>query len=117
MLVWLLTGGGVGLFEKRTDLETYMADTTGLGAGAPVRLSGIQIGKVRRIRISGYLDGQRSVRVDIRVDTAFLPKIPSDSETSIAADTLIGDKFMNMFDCAAIEIHHRVKPVDNHNRL
>jgi len=96
VLVWLLTGGGVGLFARKVDLKTYMPDATGLGVGAPVRLNGIQVGSVKNIVVSGYLDMQRSVRVSLRVEEDYLPKIPSDSQTSLGSDTLIGDKFLDI---------------------
>lgn len=96
VLIWFLTGGGVGLFAKKVDIKTYMPDATGLGAGAPVRLSGIQIGSVMRVVISHFLDLQRAVRVDLRLEAKYLPKIPVDSQTSIGSDTLIGDKFVDI---------------------
>jgi phospholipid/cholesterol/gamma-HCH transport system substrate-binding protein len=96
VLVWLLTGGGVGLFARKIDVKTYMPDATGLGVGAPVRLNGIQVGAVRRIATSHYLDMQRAVRVDLRVESKYAPRIPTDSQTSIGSDTLIGDKFVDI---------------------
>ncbi len=30
VLVWLLTGGGVGLFARKVDMKTFMPDATGL---------------------------------------------------------------------------------------
>ena len=96
VLVWLLTGGGVGLFARKADVRTFMPDATGLEAGAPVRLSGIQIGAVKNVAVSGYLDMQRSVRVNLRLEKKYLEKIPADSQTSIGADTLIGDKFLDI---------------------
>ena len=95
-LVWLLTGGGVGLFEEKVNMKTYMPDATGLEIGAPVRLDGIQVGAVKNIAASRYLDTQRAVRVELRVVASYLPRIPIDSQTSIGSDTLIGDKFVGI---------------------
>ena len=36
------------------------------------------------------------MRVILRVETKFLPRIPADSMTSIGSDTLIGDKFVDI---------------------
>jgi phospholipid/cholesterol/gamma-HCH transport system substrate-binding protein len=96
VLVWLLTGGGAGLFARKVDVKTYMPDATGLAVDAPVRLDGIQVGTVKNITISGYLDMQRAVRVDMRIEENYLAKLPVDSETSIGSDTLIGDKFVGI---------------------
>ncbi|HXE63372.1 MAG TPA: MlaD family protein [Bryobacteraceae bacterium] len=96
VLVWLLTGGGIGLFAPKVDIKTYMPDATGLGVGAPVRLNGIPVGAVKRIAISHYLDMQRAVYVDLRVESKYLSRIPVDSQTSIGSDTLIGDQFVDI---------------------
>lgn len=96
VLVWLLTDGGAGLFARKVNMKTYMPDATGLVIGGPVRLDGIQIGKVKNIVISPYLDMQRAVRVDLRVEEAYVSRLPADSETSIGADTLIGNKFVGI---------------------
>src|SRR5665213_3665637 len=96
VLVWLLTGGGTGLCARKVSMKTYMPDATGLSVAAPVRLDGIQVGEVESITISRYLDMQRAVRVDLRVEEAYLPKLPADSQTSIGSDTLIGNKFVGI---------------------
>ena len=96
VLVWLLTGGGTGLFARKVNMKTYMPDATGLAVGAPVRLDGIQVGQVKKITISRYLDMQRAVRVELRVEEVYLSKVPADSQTSIGSDTLIGNKFVGI---------------------
>jgi phospholipid/cholesterol/gamma-HCH transport system substrate-binding protein len=107
ILVWLLTGGGVGLFARKVDLRTYMPDATGLAVDAPVRLNGIQVGTVKSIFISKYLDPQLAVRVDLRLESKYLSDIPADSQTSIGSDTLVGDKFL---DIAAGKSRQHVVP-------
>lgn len=96
VLIWLLTGGGVGLFARKVDMKTYLPDATGLSVNASVRLNGIQVGAVKHINISGYLDRQRAVRVDLRVEKNYLSKIPVDSLTSIGSDTMVGEKFLDI---------------------
>lgn len=95
-LIWLLTGGGTALFSPHTNLVTFVPDAAGLGKGSEVRLSGIPIGHVMNIDISGLPDRQHIVRVDMKVDSRFLNNIPSDSQTTISADTLIGDQFVSI---------------------
>jgi phospholipid/cholesterol/gamma-HCH transport system substrate-binding protein len=95
-LMYLLTGGGTQFFSPHTTLTTFVPDAAGLVKGSEVRLSGIPIGNVRDVSVSGLIDPQRIVRVDMKVDTRFLPNIPSDSQTTIAADTLIGDQFVSI---------------------
>jgi phospholipid/cholesterol/gamma-HCH transport system substrate-binding protein len=95
-LAFLLVGGGGDLLARRTTITTYMPDGTGLGGYSVVRVGGIPIGKVSRVEISGLLDPQRSVRVELRVVTRFLKNIPIDSETSIGTDTLVGYPFIDI---------------------
>jgi phospholipid/cholesterol/gamma-HCH transport system substrate-binding protein len=62
----------------------------------PVRLDGIQIGNVSHVQLSGRLDPQRAVFVQMTVKKRYLKNIPMDSTTAINADTLIGDKFIDI---------------------
>jgi phospholipid/cholesterol/gamma-HCH transport system substrate-binding protein len=94
--IWLLTGGGTKLFSPHTTLTTFVPDAAGLGRRSEVRLSGIPIGNVSSITVSGSLDPQRIVRVDMNVDSRFLKNIPRDSQAGIRADTLIGDQFVSI---------------------
>jgi phospholipid/cholesterol/gamma-HCH transport system substrate-binding protein len=95
-LIVLLTGGGRELFSPQTTLTTLMPDATGLDQNSEVRLSGIPIGKVTGVDLSGSVDPQRVVRVQMRVKTAYLKSIPADSVASIGADTLVGTKFVSI---------------------
>jgi len=95
-LAYLLVGGGGDFFAPRTTLATYMPDATGLVPTSEVRLSGIRIGEVQAVDISGSLDPQRAVRIRLRVLTRYLKGIPSDSQTDISADTLVGSQFVDI---------------------
>lgn len=93
-LVYLLINGGGNLLARRATVYTYVADTAGLTEKSPVRLSGIEIGKVKTIRLSDSGDQTHVVRIELRVLASSLKGIPSDSLTSIDADTLIGGQYV-----------------------
>ena len=95
-LVYLLTSGGGELFSPKVTIITFMPDSEGLAVKSPVRLSGLKIGVVSSVDLSGYRDVQRAIRVVMRVRASFLSSIPSDSQTALGADTLIGDKFIGI---------------------
>jgi ABC-type transporter Mla subunit MlaD len=95
-LMYMLTGGGRAFFASKSTLYTYVPDLEGLQKSAEVRLSGIPIGTVTNIDLSGLVDPQRVVKIEMRVDTEFLKNIPSDSETSITADNLVGWQFVSI---------------------
>jgi phospholipid/cholesterol/gamma-HCH transport system substrate-binding protein len=96
VLMYLLIGGGADFFARRTTLTTYMPDAGGIVKNAEVRLSGIRIGVVKSVELSGRLDPRRSVRTEMRVLTRYLKGIPEDSQTDISADTLVGYKFIDI---------------------
>src|ERR1039457_5466723 len=91
VLAYLLTGGT--LLQERTALYLYIPDATGLGPGAPVRVDGIGVGKVRSIALSGSSDPGRVVKVTIKAERAPLAKIPVASFAQLGADTLVGNIF------------------------
>jgi phospholipid/cholesterol/gamma-HCH transport system substrate-binding protein len=96
VLMYLLLGGGRDFFAQRTTLTAYMPDAAGVTGDSEVRLSGIRIGKVQSVELSGLLDPRRSVRAEMRVLTRYLRNIPSDSQTDVSADTLVGYQFIDI---------------------
>src|ERR1700728_4825006 len=79
VLMYLLVGGGGDFFARRTTLTTYMPDSAGLAVGDEVRLSGIRIGKVQKVALSGMLERRRAVRAELRVLSRYLKDIAQDS--------------------------------------
>jgi phospholipid/cholesterol/gamma-HCH transport system substrate-binding protein len=92
---YLLTGGAA-LFEHKTTLYLYVPDATGLAPGSPVRVDGIFVGKVSSVGFSGSKAPERIVRVAMSVETASLPKIPVDSTAEVGAETMVGDRFVDV---------------------
>ena len=94
-LIFLLTGTQ-GLFKTKSDLYTYLGDSAALIDGAPVRLNGIAIGRVRHVGLSGSSEPHRVVKVDMEVESAYLPSIPVDSQAQLSAENLLGTKYVNI---------------------
>jgi phospholipid/cholesterol/gamma-HCH transport system substrate-binding protein len=103
VLIFMMAGSQ-GLFKSKTRLYTYMADSSALAAASPVRLNGILIGKVSSVDLSGQDDPRRVVRITLEIDNDFLPSIPIDSQALIAAENLLGTKFINIKKGKAKEI-------------
>jgi len=96
LLIFLLTGGS-DWFTSKTPLHVYVSDAAGLAAGAPVRINGIQAGKVNSVALSGQTDPQHIIKVDFAVDSDMLKQIPVDSVASIGSDNLLGStKFLDI---------------------
>jgi phospholipid/cholesterol/gamma-HCH transport system substrate-binding protein len=94
-LIFLLTGSQ-GLFTSRTEVFTYLDDSAAIAIGAPVRLNGIAVGRVERVALSGSNEPNRVIRLSLEVDDKYLPSIPTDSEATIAAENLLGTKYINI---------------------
>ncbi len=94
-LIFLLTTEK-GIFQKNALLLTYMEDAHSLAEGTPVRLNGITIGYVSAFKLTNSRDPRRTVEFDMQVQKRFLQDIPVDSQASIAASNLLGDKFINI---------------------
>jgi len=94
ILAYLLTGGS--LLTQRATMYLYIPDATGLGPGAPVRVDGIGVGKVRSVSLSGSSQPDRIVKVTMTVERDRLASIPDDSTAQLAAETMIGDSFVDI---------------------
>jgi len=105
ILAYLLTGGSL-LTEKAT-MYLYIPDATGLGPGAPVRVDGIGVGKVRSVAFSGSTEPNRVVKVTMTLERGRLASIPDDSTAQIASETMIGDQFV---DISSGNSRHFVSP-------
>ena len=94
-LIFLMTSSQ-GLFVSRSSLYTFLDDSAAVATGAPVRLNGITIGKVATIALSGVNTPGRVVKVTLDVENRYLPSIPVDSKALIAAENLLGTKYINI---------------------
>jgi phospholipid/cholesterol/gamma-HCH transport system substrate-binding protein len=67
-----------------------------LQAGAPVRVDGIVVGQVSTVALTGSSQPERVVRVQLEVPKDRISTITSDSYAQLAADSLIGDKLVDI---------------------
>ncbi len=96
LIVFLLTGN-MQWFQTVAPLHVYTSDAAGLTPGAPVRINGIQAGKVDNVGLSGETNPQRVIKVDFTVNGDMLKQIPVDSVASISSDNLLGStKFLQI---------------------
>jgi phospholipid/cholesterol/gamma-HCH transport system substrate-binding protein len=103
VLVYLLSDGGRELFQRKVTLRTYFSDGGGLEQKALVELDGIKIGHIQSVELSHSNEPSRVVRVNISLNRKYLDSIPVDSQTEVAADNLLGDKYVNIHKGTAHE--------------
>lgn len=90
-----LLGQKSALFSRTTDLYVDFKDISGLVVGAPVRLSGLEIGSVGAISFPEDL-ARKEARVRLVVQTRYMDRIRKNSEAFIDSNGLLGDKVVNI---------------------
>lgn len=83
------------LFTPKTLLYTSFADVNGLVVGAPVRLAGVDVGRVSAIAFSEEL-AQPEARVELAIEDRYMARVRSDSRAYIDSKGLLGDKIINL---------------------
>ena len=102
LLLFLMSGTG-GFFSKRITLVSYFDNAEGLRVGAPVRLSGVDIGNVAKILIVRDKDKQFTpVQVVMKVGTKYDFNLHRDSVTSLETAGVLGETFMDIDSSQAI---------------
>ncbi len=76
-------------FEKKVVYKTYLTSITGLKIGDPVRLAGVDVGKIANITI---LDEQIEIVFEVKPGT----RIKTDSVASLRLTNLLGGQFLGL---------------------
>ena len=96
ILILLMSGGG-GLFTRKILLKSYFDNAGGLRVGAPVRLSGVDIGNVSAIRIVSEPDKRLTpVEVTMRISTKYHANVRKDSVTLMATAGVLGETYIDI---------------------
>jgi phospholipid/cholesterol/gamma-HCH transport system substrate-binding protein len=85
VLIFLLTGEG-GFFWQRYSIKTVFSNIQGLNAGAPVRVSGVEVGSVSETNFSGD-----QVEVVLQISKANQSRITSGSRATLGSVSLLGE--------------------------
>lgn len=83
------------LFKRKIPFQTAFTDVQGLSPGSPVRMGGVDIGRVTKV---GYAadTSDRKIHVTIAVLSDQAPRIKSDSVASVEGKGLLGDKMITI---------------------
>jgi phospholipid/cholesterol/gamma-HCH transport system substrate-binding protein len=96
VLLFLISGTG-GFFAHRITLRSYFDNAAGLRVGAPVRLSGVDIGNVTKIQIVNEKDKRLTpVEVVMRVSTKYQFDLRKDSVTSLDTAGVLGETYLDI---------------------
>lgn len=98
-----LMSGTTGLFVSRITLKSYFDNAQGLRQGAPVRLSGVDVGNVTKILIVPDKDKQQTpVEVVMKVSTKYIYAIHRDSVTSLETAGVLGETYLDIDSLQAL---------------
>jgi phospholipid/cholesterol/gamma-HCH transport system substrate-binding protein len=95
MVIFLL-GQERSLFAPRVAFKTTFADVSGLKAGAPVRLGGIDIGQVAAVHYNASDANDATIYVDFWVSSASATRVRVDTKAKVATKGLLGDKMLEL---------------------
>lgn len=102
-LLLFLMSGTAGLLTARITIKSYFDNAQGLRVGAPVRLSGVDIGNVTRIRIVPDKDKQLTpVEVTMKVSTKYHYGLRRDSVTSLETAGVLGETYLDIDSSQAV---------------
>src|SRR5438552_11045796 len=88
ILAVLTLGGQHKTFEKSIVVKAIFNDVNGLQKGNNVWYSGVKVGTIRNVTLSG----NQRVQVDINIEEKSHQFIPRDSKVKVGSDGLIGNK-------------------------
>jgi phospholipid/cholesterol/gamma-HCH transport system substrate-binding protein len=105
-LMVLMSGTG-GLFAKTVILKTYVFDAQGLRVGAPVRLSGVDIGNVKGIQVVANRP-LSPVEITMKVNRKYDFNLRKDSKILLSTAGVLGETYINIDSSTA-----KGPPVEN----
>jgi phospholipid/cholesterol/gamma-HCH transport system substrate-binding protein len=98
-----LMSGTTGLFTRKIILQTYFDNAGGLREGAAVRLNGVDIGNVTKIRVVPNKDKQLTpVEVTMKVSTKYSFNLRRDSVASLSTAGVLGETYIDIDSSQAI---------------
>ena len=102
VLLFLMSGTS-GFFTPRIVLRSYFDNASGLRVGAPVRLSGVDIGNVTNIRIISDKARQITpVEVTMKVSTQYGFNLRRDSVSSLDTAGVLGETYLDIESSQAV---------------
>ena len=87
-----LLGNKEKLFSSTIEIKAYFNQIEGLKPGAPVRLSGYDVGSVQSISLESGSNGR--VEVVLNIDIALKKFIRIDSQAAVETEGLVGKRLL-----------------------
>lgn len=91
----VLAGDSLSLFRSSRTYKARFENTAGLVAGAPVRMGGVEVGRVAAINIEAHGEAL-AIAATLKIDAPFFELIRSDASVGLDTQGLLGDKFVSL---------------------
>lgn len=102
-ILLFLMSGTTSIFTHSIILRAYFDNASGLRVGAPVRLSGVDIGNVSKIRITNSPDRRLTpVEVSMKVNPKYDFDLRTDSYASLDTAGVLGETYIDIDSSQAI---------------
>jgi len=93
--IFLMVGSNQKLFQKKYSFYMFLPNVEGLLPGAFVTLSGLKVGVVGKLDY-GEKEGQQGIRIELKIDKKFAPRITESSSATIKTMGILGDKYVDI---------------------
>lgn len=98
VLIFLMTGT-TGLFTKKILIKAYVDNASGLRVGAPVRLEGVDIGNVTKIRVVEHPPNPAiPVEIGMKITTRYKESMSKQCTLALTTAGVLGEVFVDI-DC------------------
>jgi len=93
--VYITREGGLPFFGGQYTIYSYLKDINGLKAGAPVHLSGVEVGAVHRVEFAEP-GAPAPVRVTLRLRTDIQERVTTKSQVTVGSLGVLGEKMVDI---------------------
>ncbi|HSF20348.1 MAG TPA: MlaD family protein [Vicinamibacteria bacterium] len=93
--IYVTREGGLPFLGGQYTVYSYLRDVNGLKAGAPIHLSGVEVGSVRHVEFAGP-DAPAPVRVMLNIRTEVQDRITSNSLVMVGSLGVLGEKMLDI---------------------
>ena len=95
-MLWAsFTGGGTSIFSSKSQFVCYFKNVSGLVAGSPVWMSGVEVGNVRSVKFVS-LDTLRQIRIVCRIKKSVWHLLTADAQVQLGTIGFVGDKYVEI---------------------
>ncbi len=96
VMLWAsLGGGGTSIFDPKSEFVCYFENVSGLVAGAPVWMAGVEVGNVRSVDFVN-LSSDRIVKLKCKIKSDVWYMMTADAQVQLGTIGFLGDKYVEI---------------------